>query len=661
MIKPEIIQEIFDTARIEEVVGDFVQLRRRGTNMIGLCPFHNEKTPSFSVSPGKGIYKCFGCGKGGNSVNFIMEHEHYSYPEALRYLADKYKIDVQEEELSKEEMQSLSERETLFHITELAAKFFTDQLLHSQKGLAIGRSYFRERGFSDQTISKFLLGYSPDDWDAFTSYAIGKGYKVEHIAKAGLCIVKEPNKRFDRFRSRVIFPIHNLTGKVIGFGGRILSSDKSKAKYINSPETEIYNKSRVLYGIYQSKNAIVREDECLLVEGYTDVISMHQNGIENVVASSGTSLTTEQIKLIKRYSNNITILFDGDAAGIKASFRGIDMILEQGMNVRVVLFPDGEDPDSFARKTATHELLEFLKKERQDFITFKTRLLLDEAQEDPVKRAEITKDIVNSISAIPDVIVRTEFIKHCSAVMEIPERTLTIETNRLLKEKDFKSRKKEGRQPEASSMLMPLPPVDPDEEERKEENPEMDNVAYQEKEVIRLLLNYGHEVHPFPQFDDDGNEMEEEIDVASFIVGDLMSDDIAFHHAACQLIYNEYIQQLDEGIVPTSNHFTTHESKEIRLMAVNLLSTRDDLSEQWEEKLGIHVHTEKDDLKDVITKSLLSLKLKNIRIELNRIENALKKGKDLPFEEIMEMQKQHMEMKKILDEINRLLNRPFSS
>ncbi|MFA8450234.1 MAG: DNA primase [Bacteroidales bacterium] len=657
MIKPEIIQQIFDTAQVEEVVGDFVQLKRRGTNMIGLCPFHNEKTPSFSVSPGKGIYKCFGCGKGGNSVNFIMEHEHYSYPEALRYLANKYNIDIEEEELSDEEVKSLSERESLFHVTELASKFYKDQLLFTSKGKAIGRSYFRERGFSDVTIEKFRLGYSPDEWSAFTQHATQQGFSMDIVAKAGLCIVKDSQKFYDRFRERVMFPIQNLTGKVIGFGGRILNKEKSKAKYINSPETEIYNKSRVLYGIYQSKNQIIRENECLLVEGYTDVISLHQNGIENVVSSSGTSLTEDQIKLIKRFSNNITILYDGDAAGIKASFRGIDMILEQGMNVRVVLFPDGEDPDSFAQKTPVHELKAFIDKAKQDFISFKTQLLLSEASNDPVKRAEISKDIVKSISAVPDIIIRTEYIKQCSGIMQIPERTLTIETNRLLRENSFKQKKSRGAQ---STVLNPLPP----EEESVEQQTDSStigkgNVFYQEKEIIRLLLNYGHETHPFPYIDENGEEKEEEIEVASFIIGDLENDEIQFFDHSCRQIYQEYINQIQEGSIPKSNFFTTHENKQIRLTAINALATKDMLSEKWESKLGIHVNTEKELLVDIIIKSILCLKQKNLRIQLDQIELKLKDCKD--FDEIMVLQKDHMDLKKILDEISLILNRPFSS
>ena len=397
MISRDTIQTIIETARVEEVVGDFVTLRKRGVNMIGLCPFHNEKTPSFTVSPVKGIYKCFGCGKAGNSVNFVMEHEHYTYPEALRFLAKKYSIEIEEEEQTPEQLQEINEKESLYAVTAFAQKFFTECLFNTEEGKSIGLTYFKDRGFREHIMEHFQLGYSPDAWEAFTNNAIQNGYSPDYLVKSGLTIEKD-GKRFDRFSARVIFPIHNLSGRVIGFGGRILKSEEKKAKYINSPESDIYNKSQVLYGIYFAKNAIIKKDNCYLVEGYTDVISLFQAGFENVVASSGTSLTTDQIRLIKRYTPNITILYDGDEAGLKASFRGIDMILEQGMNVKIVMFPDGEDPDSFVRNHRSIEVEEFLGKEARDFIRFKTNILIKEAQDDPIKKAGLIKEIVQSIS-----------------------------------------------------------------------------------------------------------------------------------------------------------------------------------------------------------------------------------------------------------------------
>lgn len=425
MIPKDIIDTIFETARIEEVVGDFVTLKKRGANMLGVCPFHDEKTPSFTVSPAKGIYKCFGCGKGGNSVNFVMEHEQFSYPEALKYLAKKYHIEVPEVELTPEQMEKANTKESLYVVSNFANEFFQKQL-QTDEGLAIAISYFKERGMTDEIIQKFQLGYNPEKWDALTNEALKSGYKKEYLEQSGLSIFKE-DKSFDRFRGRVLFPIHSLSGRVLGFGGRTLKTDKKTAKYVNSPESDIYHKSKILYGIYFAKSAIVKEDCCYLVEGYTDVISMHQAGVENVVASSGTALSVEQIKLISRYTKNIHILFDGDAAGIKASFRGIDLILAEGMNVKVVLFPDGEDPDSYAKKVSSDELKDFIQNEAKDFLSFKTQLLQEETKNDPTKKAALIKEIVRSIAIIPDHITRAVFIKDCSKTLQISESILTQE------------------------------------------------------------------------------------------------------------------------------------------------------------------------------------------------------------------------------------------
>ena len=428
MIPKETVSQIIETARVDEVVGEYVSLKKRGANLLGLCPFHNEKTPSFTVSPAKGIYKCFGCGKAGSSVNFIMEHEHYTYPEALKYLARKYNIEIEEEELSAEQIQEANEKESLYIVTQFAASYFEEQLWKSENGRAIGLSYFKERGFHETTIEKFKLGFSPDEWEAFTKAALEKGYKLDFLEKTGLSIVKG-EKQFDRFKGRVMFPIQNISGRVIGFGGRTLSADKKTAKYLNSPESEIYHKSKVLYGLNFAKKSIVENDNCYLVEGYTDVISFHQNEVENVVSSSGTSLTAEQIKLIKRYSSNITILFDGDAAGIKAAFRGIDMILEEGMNVKVIAFPEGEDPDSYAKSHSSEELKKFLKNNAVDFIRFKTTLLLEETTNDPIKRAGLIKEIVQSIALIPEPISRSVYLQECSKLLEIDEQSLLSELN----------------------------------------------------------------------------------------------------------------------------------------------------------------------------------------------------------------------------------------
>mgnify|MGYP001340464797 CR=1 FL=1 len=439
MIDHSTIERIFDAAQITDVVQEFVSLKKRGVNMIGLCPFHNEKTPSFTVSPAKGIFKCFGCGKGGNAVNFIMEHEHLSYPEALRWLAKKYHIEIEEKEATAEEIQKQNERESMLVVSQYASRLFTENLFHGHEGMALGLSYFRERGFGDAILRKFEVGYCNEKRDDFTQRAIAAGYKSDYLVMSGLTIDRE-GYLFDRFAGRIIFPIHSLSGQVLGFGGRILKSEPKAAKYVNTPETEIYHKSRIVYGIYQARQAISREDRCYLVEGYTDVLSMHESGIENVVASSGTALTQEQIRLIKRFTPNITMLYDGDAAGVKASLRGTDMVLEEGMNVRIVMLPEGEDPDSYSKKLSDEEFLQYLKDNETDFIRFKTRLLLDDAQNDPVRRANLVREVVRSIAVIPDQITRTLYVKESSRLLGMPEEVVLDEVMKLRSQQTFRER-----------------------------------------------------------------------------------------------------------------------------------------------------------------------------------------------------------------------------
>ncbi|MCE1155290.1 MAG: DNA primase [Bacteroidales bacterium] len=431
MIDQQTIERIIDTARIQDVVSDYVTLRRRGANLIGLCPFHNEKTPSFSVSPAKGIFKCFGCGKGGNSVHFIMEHEQIGYVEALKYLAAKYHIEVVEKEMDAGELAMRNDRESMFLVNDYARKYFMQTLHEHIDGKSIGLSYFRERGFRDDIIKKFELGYSLEQRDSFSQSAINKGFKKEYLLKTGLSMENDYGQLSDRFRARVMFPVHSLSGKVVAFGGRILKKDDKMAKYVNSPESEIYHKSNELYGIFFAKKAIVQQDRCFLVEGYTDVISMHQNGIENVVASSGTSLTPGQIRMIHRFTDNVTVIYDGDPAGIKASLRGIDLLLEEGMNIKVLLLPDGDDPDSFARKHSADEFIEFVEASSSDFIRFKTRLLMADAGNDPVKRAALIGDIVRSISLIPNQVIRAEYVKECSTLLNVDEALLYFEINKV--------------------------------------------------------------------------------------------------------------------------------------------------------------------------------------------------------------------------------------
>src|SRR5512133_2896730 len=482
MIDHSTIERIFDAAQITEVVQEFVSLKKRGVNYLGLCPFHNEKTPSFTVSPAKGIFKCFGCGKGGNAVNFIMEHEHLSYPESLRWVAKKYNIEIEEKEASAEEIQKQNERESLLVVTQYASKQFTENLFHGHEGMALGLSYFRERGFRDDILRKFEVGYCNERRDDFTKKAIGAGYKSEYLVMSGLTIDKEEYV-FDRFAGRIMFPIHSLSGQVLGCGGRIIKTDPKAAKYVNTPETEIYHKSRIVYGIFQARQAITKEDRCDLVEGYTDVLSMHEAGVENVVASSGTALTQEQIRLIKRFTPNITMLYDGDQAGVKASVRGTDMVLEEGMNVRIVLLPPAEDPDSYSKKVSNADFKKYLSENETDFIRFKTKLLLDESKSDPVRRANLVREVVRSIAVIPDQINRTIYVKECSMLLGMPEEIVLDEVMKLRKQQTFRDRNAWPVRDDIVPAQAPAP------QKKKEET-----AYYSEKEIIRMLLRYGTEV-----------------------------------------------------------------------------------------------------------------------------------------------------------------------
>jgi len=528
LIPESTVSLILETARIEEVIGEYVHLRRRGANLVGLCPFHSEKTPSFTVSPLKGFYKCFGCGAAGNVVKFLMEYEHYTYIEALRYLARKYNIEIEEREPTEEEIQKANEKESLYSVNAMAAEFFKTQLWETPEGRNIGLSYFEERGFQHPIIQRFQLGYSPMQKDALYIYALSKGFDPDYIEKAGL-IIKHGNEYIDRFFNRVIFPIYNQSGRIIGFGGRILTNDKLFPKYINTPETEIYHKSNVLYGFYQARKQIADANNCYLVEGYTDVISMNQIGVSNVVASSGTSLTPGQIHLIKRYTPNVTILYDGDTAGIKASFRGIDMILQEGMNVRIVLFPKDHDPDSFARSHRTEEVVSFITEKAQHFIGFKTNVLLDETQNDPIKRSALIKEILDSIALVPSSIARSEFIKYTSETLNIPEQTLLYELNKIL------SRKYKNFKPEPQPLSPPNLQIDSNQEIAEERN-----ITHQEYNIIRLLLNHGEKNFEF-QFDDEsGQQQFMKVNTSHFIVSELIEDDYEFSSPVLQKLYQEY-------------------------------------------------------------------------------------------------------------------------
>ena len=482
MISKATIDTVFETARVEEVIGDFVQLKRAGSNFKGLSPFSDERSPSFMVSPVKQIWKDFSSGKGGNSVAFLMEHEHFTYPEAIRYLAKKYNIEIEETVQTDEEKVNTDVRESMYLVSEFAKNYFQDVLLNSEEGKAIGYSYFKERGFTNETIKKFALGYSPETWDAFTKEALGKGYKLEFLESTGLTIPRD-DRPFDRFKGRVMFPIQSMSGRILGFGGRILTNDKKAAKYLNSPESDIYHKSKVLYGIFQAKQAIAKQNNCFLVEGYTDVIQFNQSGIENVVSSSGTALTPDQIRLINRLTKNVTVLFDGDAAGLRASIRGIDLILEEGMNVRVCAFPDGEDPDSFARKTPYEDLVLYLEENSKDFIQFKASLLMKDAKNDPIKKAELIRDMVSSISKIPDRIQREIYIQECSRIMDISEQVLLSTLAQLVKKDITETGKKIKQEQKAFEIIKSDPSI----------TVEKVDVLYQlERKIIEILLLYGN-------------------------------------------------------------------------------------------------------------------------------------------------------------------------
>ncbi|MES2627727.1 MAG: DNA primase [Bacteroidota bacterium] len=608
MIPKETIALIFDAARIEEVVGDFVQLKRSGSNYKGLSPFVNEKTPSFYVSPAKGIFKDFSSGKGGSAVTFLMEHEKLSYPEALRYLAKKYNIEVEEEEQTAEQIAQQNERESLLLILQFAQEYFSDYLINNDEGRSIGLGYFRERGFTDAIIKKFSLGYHPEGRDHFTKAALEKGYKLEYLEKLGLTRVRD-GRSFDFFHGRVMFPIQNLTGRVIGFGGRVLKADKNIAKYFNSPESELYNKSKTLYGIFQAKNRIVGEDNCYLVEGYTDVLAMHQAGIENAVASSGTSLTIEQIQMVKRFTQNITILYDGDAAGIKASFRGINMVLEAGLNVKVVLFPDGDDPDSYSKKVSGEELKEYLKSAPKDFISFKTGLLLDEVGKDPIRRAGVIKDIVESIALVPDAIMRSSYIRATSQMMDIQEQVLISELNRI--------RKSQSKEDSRKNYNTELPEAPPDDlfasDEPTQQTVQIDS---HEKEIMRILLNYGH--LNFDYQDEHGTEPVTQ-NVADFVIETILADEIVFENPMFQrlfeLIVNEY-KQNPMGLL-------TYSDADISGLATSLVMSEHHLSENWKEKKVI-IKTEEVRLPEVVKKGLLGYLLRRVESIIHGLTNQLK-------------------------------------
>ena len=627
MIDQAAVDRILDAAQIVEVVSDFVTLRKRGVNYVGLCPFHNEKTPSFSVSPSKGLCKCFSCGKGGNAVHFIMEHEQMSYPEALRYLAKKYNIEIKERELTNEEKEVQSNRESMFIVNNFARDYFQNILKNHVDGRSIGLAYFRQRGFRDDIIDKFQLGFSTEGRDALAQEALRKGFKQEFLVKTGLCYETDDHKLRDRFWGRVMFPVHTLSGKVVAFGGRVLSTENKKlAKYVNSPESEIYHKSNELYGIYFAKQAIVKQDRCFLVEGYTDVISMHQSGVENVVASSGTSLTPGQIRLIHRFTNNITVLYDGDMAGIKASIRGIDMLLEEGMNIKVCLLPDGDDPDSFARKHNATEFQNFIQEHETDFIRFKAQLLMEDAGKDPMKRAELINDIVRSIAVIPEAIVRDVYIKECGQLLRIEDKLLVSE---VAKRRELQAEK--GNKPIASNNAptpqpgeMP-PPFPPEEMEADtyqsfipQEGKEGQEFYKYERLIIQMIVRYGEKVM-CNLTDEEGNEVP--VTVVEYVINDLKEDELAFHNPLHRRILSEASEHIHDQEFASERFFVAHPDPKISTIATELASDRYQLS-KYHSKTQKLV-TDEERLYEMVPMLMINFKNAIVAEELKHIMYAL--------------------------------------
>ena len=595
MISKTTIDSVYESARVEEVIGDFVQLKRAGSNWKGLSPFSDERSPSFMVSPAKGIWKDFSSGKGGNAIAFVMEHEHFTYPEAIRYLAKKYNIEIEETVQSNEDKMANDNRESMYLVSEFATKYFHDTMLNSDLGKAIGLSYFKERGFTPETIKKFSLGYSPETWDAFTKEALGKGYQLEFLISTGLTIARE-DQPFDRFKGRVMFPIQSMSGRTLGFGGRILTNDKKAAKYLNSPESELYHKSKVLYGIYHAKQSIAKENLCYLVEGYTDVIQMHQAGIENVVSSSGTALTPDQIRLINRLTKNITVLFDGDAAGLRASIRGIDLILEEGMNVKVCSFPDGEDPDSFAKSHSMEQIREYLSENSKDFIQFKASLLMNDAKNDPVKKADLIRDMVVSISKIPDRIQREIYVQECSRIMDISEQTLVSTLAQLLLKDKVDSQKKQKQELISEAYA---------EEKLDTVQTEQHNMLdILERSILQILLLYGNLetdfVNVYVKFDDNQQEVETSEKVRTRVYEriylNLQEDEVEFSNPTFKLLYDNIMEVFLKNEALDNNKFLNTDNPEITKVVTDLLMDDEKYKlHGWQEKKNVYVKDKTDE------------------------------------------------------------------
>ena len=661
MIHKSTIDAVYNAIRIEEVIGDFVSLKKSGSNFKGLSPFSDERTPSFMVSPVKQIWKDFSSGKGGNAIAFVMEHEHYTYPEAIKYLAKKYNIEVEETEQTNEQKEKANEKESLFLVNEYANRFFQKKLINSEEGKAIGLTYFKERGFTEAIINQFELGYSPDVWDAFTTDALKNGYKLEYLEKTGLTIVKDGNdgsqKTFDRFKGRVMFPIKSLSGRVLGFGGRILANDKKAAKYLNSPESEVYNKSKVLYGIYHAKQTIAKEDECFLVEGYTDVIQFHQTGITNTVSSSGTALTQDQIRLVNRLTTNITVLFDGDAAGIRASIRGIDLILEQGLNVRICTFPEGEDPDSFARKNTLSELKTYLTENTQDFIQFKASLLQEASKDDPSKKAALIKDMVTSIAKIPDAIKKELYIRECARIMEISEEVLFNTLAQILAGEERDSKKKNA------TVKKPLAIVT----DHQDQIRKVDAQYELEKKIIEILLLYGSKEEEFEDLilkENESGDLVPELEkhtmkVFEKIFLDLQEDEIEFTDQTFKEAYLVIIEELNLNADFKIDDFMNRIAPETASQITEIIMNEEKYElHRWDDK-EIYVKQKDWTVARYVSDIILNLRRFLIGLKINELSQSVQSSsqeENYDSGEVIQDIMDYTNLKKVLsDKLNRVV------
>jgi len=654
LISKSTIDQVYETARVEEVIGDFVQLKKSGANYKGLSPFSEERTPSFMVSPVKQIWKDFSSGKGGNVVAFVMEHEHFSYPEAIKYLAKKYGIEIEETEQTDEQKKAMDEQESMYLVSEYAQEYFSKTLWETPLGTSIGLSYFKERGFTDQTINTFHLGYCLDQWDQFTQKALEDKYQLDYLEKTGLTITKKQedgsSRSFDRFKGRVIFPIHSMSGRVLGFGGRILKNEAKAAKYLNSPESDIYHKSKVLYGIYLAKGEIAKQDNCYLVEGYTDVIQFYQRGIKNVVSSSGTALTPDQIRLINRLTKNITVLFDGDAAGLRASLRGVDLILAQGMNVKVCSFPDGEDPDSFAKNNSLEDVQEYLTSNSKDFIQFKAALFAQESKDDPVKRAQTIREIVGSIAKIPDTIQQEVYLQSCAKIMEVSEAVLFDSLAQITKN-DYKNAQKLQKPKQEAFKVVKHQPA-----EQKQ------NIQYQlERKIIELLLLYGTHQERFNdeilEKDDTGNLINKPVavdyKVYEKIYLDLHQDEIEFSQPQFKTIYYQLIEGFNEKEDFKVQHYITSQDQEFsQTLSTILMEDEKYLLNNWESK-NIFPKEKTQSIAQLTTETILTLRCNLITKRIEELRQQLKEGATDPRELLEEI----MDFQKLLSNLSKRLNR----